>query len=238
MTQRNPHRPFIGGVLSRPQDHWPDRFSHPFWAEYPYFLPCLVAATYALISFIVTAIYLGEVGLPETLGAIVGSYVIEDVRMQPFSQGPACGGQSRHFSEAEYQAGPAATVARATHETGPSVDFQLRDDRAARHGRHGAHSARLVDAGRARRTRLQSGVHRPLVVWIRVSERRRPVHHVPACRRASGTRAGHPHQRRGIRDHLHHVPAREPRRAREERERVAARSDAARVDMYHRHGIQ
>ncbi|KAN0136219.1 efflux pump azaL [Lactarius tabidus] len=52
--------PFIGGVLSRPQDHWPNRFSHPFWAEYPYFLPCLVAATYALISFIVTAMYLEE----------------------------------------------------------------------------------------------------------------------------------------------------------------------------------
>jgi hypothetical protein len=52
--------PFIGGVLSRPRDHWPDRFSHPFWAEYPYFLPCLVAAAYALISFVVTAIYLEE----------------------------------------------------------------------------------------------------------------------------------------------------------------------------------
>jgi len=52
--------PFIGGVLSRPQDHWPNRFSGPFWAEYPYFLPCLVAATYALVSFIVTALYLEE----------------------------------------------------------------------------------------------------------------------------------------------------------------------------------
>ncbi|KAH9036949.1 MFS general substrate transporter [Lactarius pseudohatsudake] len=52
--------PFIGGVLSRPQDHWPDRFSHPFWAEYPYFLPCLVAAAYAFISFFVTAMYLEE----------------------------------------------------------------------------------------------------------------------------------------------------------------------------------
>ncbi|KAH9045961.1 hypothetical protein EDB84DRAFT_1468724 [Lactarius hengduanensis] len=36
--------PFIGGVLSRPQDHWPDRFSHPFGVEYPYFLPCLSRA--------------------------------------------------------------------------------------------------------------------------------------------------------------------------------------------------
>ncbi|KAI9445817.1 MFS general substrate transporter [Russula earlei] len=52
--------PFIGGVLSRPQDRWPDRFSHPFWAEYPYFLPCLVTSTYALISFILSAMYLKE----------------------------------------------------------------------------------------------------------------------------------------------------------------------------------
>jgi len=52
--------PFIGGVLSRPQDRWPDRFSHPFWAEYPYFLPCLVSAAYALLSFVISAIYLKE----------------------------------------------------------------------------------------------------------------------------------------------------------------------------------
>lgn len=52
--------PFIGGVLSRPQDHWPDRFSHPFWATYPYFLPCLIAAAYAFVSLIVTTIYLEE----------------------------------------------------------------------------------------------------------------------------------------------------------------------------------
>jgi hypothetical protein len=52
--------PFIGGVLSRPQDRWPDRFSHPFWAEYPYFLPCLVAAAYALLSLILSTLYLKE----------------------------------------------------------------------------------------------------------------------------------------------------------------------------------
>ncbi|KAI9443829.1 hypothetical protein H4582DRAFT_2095249 [Lactarius indigo] len=52
--------PFIGGVLSRPQDHWPDRFSHPFWAGYRYFLTCFAAAPYALISSFVTAIDLEE----------------------------------------------------------------------------------------------------------------------------------------------------------------------------------
>ena len=56
-------RPFIGGILSRPQDHWPDLFSHPFWGEYPYFLPCLTTAAYALVSFSLAAIFLKEVGL-------------------------------------------------------------------------------------------------------------------------------------------------------------------------------
>ncbi|KAH8979733.1 MFS general substrate transporter [Lactarius akahatsu] len=54
--------PFIGGVLSRPQDHWPNVFSHPFWGEYPYFLPCLATAAYSLLSFILAAIFLKEVG--------------------------------------------------------------------------------------------------------------------------------------------------------------------------------
>jgi len=52
--------PLIGGVFSRPQDRWPHAFSHPFWAEYPYFLPCLVAATFTCLSFIITALYLKE----------------------------------------------------------------------------------------------------------------------------------------------------------------------------------
>ncbi|KAH9030871.1 MFS general substrate transporter [Lactarius deliciosus] len=53
-------RPFIGGVLSRPQDRWPNVFSHPFWGEYPYFLPCLTTAAYALLSFSLAAIFLKE----------------------------------------------------------------------------------------------------------------------------------------------------------------------------------
>lgn len=52
--------PLIGGVLSRPQDRWPNAFSHPFWAEFPYFLPCVGTATYTLISFILTAFFLKE----------------------------------------------------------------------------------------------------------------------------------------------------------------------------------
>ena len=53
--------PLIGGVLSRPQDRWPHMFSHRLWADYPYFLPCLVAAAFTFFSFVITALYLEEV---------------------------------------------------------------------------------------------------------------------------------------------------------------------------------
>lgn len=51
---------FVGGFLSRPQDRWPDYFPQPFWAEYPYFLPCLVVASFSLIQFAIAAIFLEE----------------------------------------------------------------------------------------------------------------------------------------------------------------------------------
>lgn len=52
--------PLIGGVLSRPQDRWPQTFSHPFWADCPYFLPCLVAASFTFFSFVTTGLFLEE----------------------------------------------------------------------------------------------------------------------------------------------------------------------------------
>ncbi|KAF8268162.1 MFS general substrate transporter [Lactarius quietus] len=52
--------PLIGGVLSRPQDRWPNLFSHRFWGEYPYFLPCLANVAYALLAFTLAAIFLKE----------------------------------------------------------------------------------------------------------------------------------------------------------------------------------
>ncbi|KAH9046353.1 major facilitator superfamily domain-containing protein [Lactarius deliciosus] len=53
-------RSSIGGFLSRPQDRWPDYFPRPFWAEYPYFLPCLVIASFSLIQFTILAIFFEE----------------------------------------------------------------------------------------------------------------------------------------------------------------------------------
>ncbi|KAI9449900.1 MFS general substrate transporter [Lactarius psammicola] len=52
--------PLIGGILSRPQDRWPNLFSHPFWSECPYFLPCLAVSAFACLPFAITAMYSEE----------------------------------------------------------------------------------------------------------------------------------------------------------------------------------
>jgi len=56
--------PLIGGTLSRPQDRWPHGFSHPFWAKYPYFLPCLVVSLNCWVLWVITALFLKEVRPP------------------------------------------------------------------------------------------------------------------------------------------------------------------------------
>ncbi|KAI6026339.1 MFS general substrate transporter [Pisolithus microcarpus] len=52
--------PLIGGTLSRPQDHFPRLFGAPFWAEYPYFLPCGIASAFAVVVFVVIVFFLKE----------------------------------------------------------------------------------------------------------------------------------------------------------------------------------
>ncbi|EIW83692.1 MFS transporter [Coniophora puteana RWD-64-598 SS2] len=52
--------PAIGGILSRPQDHWPHLFSGAFWAEYPYFLPSAIAAGFAMFTFLIMLFFLKE----------------------------------------------------------------------------------------------------------------------------------------------------------------------------------
>ncbi|KAG2128576.1 MFS general substrate transporter [Suillus clintonianus] len=41
----------MGGTLARPQDRWPNLFAGQFWAKYPYFLPCAIAASIIFVSF-------------------------------------------------------------------------------------------------------------------------------------------------------------------------------------------
>jgi hypothetical protein len=55
-------RPFIGGALARPADNFPNLFSGSFWEDYPYFLPCGVAASVVAATTIILFFFLEEVG--------------------------------------------------------------------------------------------------------------------------------------------------------------------------------
>ncbi|KDQ11871.1 hypothetical protein BOTBODRAFT_34961 [Botryobasidium botryosum FD-172 SS1] len=52
--------PLLGGFLSRPAERFPATFEGKFWINYPYFLPCLVAAGFSLFCFIVAGFLLEE----------------------------------------------------------------------------------------------------------------------------------------------------------------------------------
>ena len=57
------YSPVIGGMLSHPAERWPDTIGKiPFFHSHPYFLPCLVAAMVPLSAFVVTALFMKEVG--------------------------------------------------------------------------------------------------------------------------------------------------------------------------------
>jgi hypothetical protein len=52
--------PFIGGTLARPHDRFPI-FHSAFWEKYPYFLPCIVSATYSALALLLAFCFLKEV---------------------------------------------------------------------------------------------------------------------------------------------------------------------------------
>ncbi|KAH8986526.1 MFS general substrate transporter [Lactarius hatsudake] len=70
--------------ISRPQDHWPDYFPQPFWAEYLYFFPCLVVASFFLMQFAIAATFFEETldRRPSTTGRS-GSQTEERVERPP-----------------------------------------------------------------------------------------------------------------------------------------------------------
>ncbi|KAJ7236260.1 major facilitator superfamily multidrug-resistance, DHA1 sub-family [Mycena haematopus] len=53
--------PIIGGSLAQPAERFPDIFgNNQFLRKYPYFLPCAVPATFSLIAWTVTLLFLKE----------------------------------------------------------------------------------------------------------------------------------------------------------------------------------
>ncbi|KAF5392180.1 hypothetical protein D9757_001609 [Collybiopsis confluens] len=60
--------PMIGGALARPADQYPRIFgSSEFLKKYPYFLPCAVPATFSVIAWLVTFLFLKETVSSPTL---------------------------------------------------------------------------------------------------------------------------------------------------------------------------
>ncbi|KAI9066074.1 MFS general substrate transporter [Trametes sanguinea] len=60
--------PIIGGVFARPADRWPGFKGSAFWAAYPYFLPCIIAACISISAFVFALS-----GLKETLPRVAHS---------------------------------------------------------------------------------------------------------------------------------------------------------------------
>ncbi|KAJ7895065.1 major facilitator superfamily transporter [Mycena leptocephala] len=52
--------PLIGGTLSNPHDRLPKMFPAKFWADFPYFLPCLVTGGFVFFSFLMVSVLFKE----------------------------------------------------------------------------------------------------------------------------------------------------------------------------------
>lgn len=54
----------IGGALSRPAERYPYTFGNSeFLKKYPYFLACAVPATFSALTWVLTFVFLKEVGV-------------------------------------------------------------------------------------------------------------------------------------------------------------------------------
>ncbi|KAF8833233.1 MFS transporter [Paxillus ammoniavirescens] len=68
--------PAMGGILAQPQDNFPHLFSSPFWAKFPYFLPCAVTAGFAVLTFLAILVFLKET-LPRSVVPAKATSLVE-----------------------------------------------------------------------------------------------------------------------------------------------------------------
>ncbi|KIK47058.1 hypothetical protein CY34DRAFT_74826 [Suillus luteus UH-Slu-Lm8-n1] len=84
--------PLMGGTLARPQDHWPTLFANSFWGNYPYFLPCAVAACLFVLALLMMSIFLEETLLtkrrPKLTSATLGVSSDESLPQQTMAYTP------------------------------------------------------------------------------------------------------------------------------------------------------
>ena len=70
----------IGGVFSRPAESWPHIFGNiALLSNYPYFLPCTIAAMIPLSAFVFTFLFLKEVSLDPMVLRMIPSFVGADI---------------------------------------------------------------------------------------------------------------------------------------------------------------
>jgi len=53
--------PLLGGTLSRPHERFGGPFNTEFWKDFPYLLPCLVAASFSTVMLLLGVVFLVEV---------------------------------------------------------------------------------------------------------------------------------------------------------------------------------
>jgi hypothetical protein len=178
--------------LSRPQDRWPGLFSHNFWSEYPYFLPCLAVAALALFVFATTALFFKEVGFwfLATLTRHEIDFCYQDSQTKPSAYSTIwdCWGATitgRKWNTRYIAEGRRTTraIALPAYKASPNVYCQLRSYRAARRGRDGASPSRLVNSNKFGRIGAESGIHRIVDLRIWGFERPLSICRLPTCHR-------------------------------------------------------
>jgi len=80
--------PLIGGLLARPATRWPNTFDkHTFFRLYPYFLPCITAASVSISAFIL-ALFLMKETLPSDLRRRKKSKASDQEKVQNLTEHP------------------------------------------------------------------------------------------------------------------------------------------------------
>ena len=182
-------RPFIGGMLSRPQDRWPNLFSHPFWNEFPYFLPCLATATYGLLSLTLAVVFLKEVGSPLVKKCCAHAFL--DCEYRPRSEAQYRGqrgaspiGRSRNIEWTCKGHGKATTTACSADKTSRGIGWELCHVWTTRYNECISSAACLVDISGVWWARHEPCVYWLMDSWIWDNERRLPIRRFSAHRRA------------------------------------------------------
>jgi len=151
--------PYLGGILSRPQDRWPNIFSHPFWEQYPYFLPCVATSVYGIASLVIASVFLKET-LPRKSSKMGGQRDNPNLDFLP---------------ALEHHDG---STTHSSHKTSATHYCQLFHLCFPRDLRFGPSPVGVYDANSTRRTRVRPPTHgsNPGRVWDH--ERHPPAHHL------------------------------------------------------------